>query len=91
MSGQVWLQERPEWCPHQDCLFRRRGQDAMCCGVLPKPEPHGAGLNYYRLCLNGADKDGGVFDLQINDTDIWYFGKMFKALRVDGKRGGNRP
>lgn len=78
---EVWLQERPKWCPHKDCRFRRRGQDSMCCGALPKPEPHDGGTNLYRLCLNGADKDGGVFDLQVNDTDIWYFRKMFSALR----------
>lgn len=76
----LWKQERPAWCTHKDCRFKRRAQDALCCGHLPEPEPHDGGFNIYRICLNGADKDGGVFDLQINKTDIYYLRKMFIAL-----------
>lgn len=78
-----WKQERPEWCPHSDCGFVRRAQDALCCGNLPKAEPHGEGFNIYRWCLNGADKGGDPFDLQINRTDIFWFRKMFNALLGD--------
>lgn len=76
---------RPDWCPHKDCRFKRRAQDAMCCGHLPELAPHEGGFNIYRLCLNKADKDGGVFDLQINKTDIYYFRKMFISLTEDTK------
>ena len=76
----VWKNERPEWCPHKDCKFKRRAQDAMCCGHLPKPEKHGDDTNIYRLCLNGVSDDGGVFDLQINRSDIYHFRRLFAAL-----------
>jgi len=44
-----WKQERPNWCPHTDCLFKRRVQDAMCGGHLPTPVEHDGGFNDYRL------------------------------------------
>lgn len=78
-----WKQERPDWCPHPTCLFKRRVQDAMCCGDLPEPAPHDGDENIYRICLNGAADNGGVFDLQVNDTDLGYFRWIFDAL--DGK------
>ena len=68
-----WKQERPDFCPHNDCLFKRRAMDDMCVGYLPKPEKHNGDINKYRWCLNGASDSEGVFDLQINDTDIWWF------------------
>ena len=78
-----WMQTRPDWCPYKDCRFKRRAQNAMCCGHLPKPVPHDVDFNIYRLCLNKMGKDGGVFDLQINKTDIYYFRKMFISLMED--------
>lgn len=60
-----WKQERPEWCPHQDCVFLRQSQGLLCGGHLPKPEPHDGDENTHRLCIKAA----GVFDLQINRTD----------------------
>ena len=78
--GKVWRQERPEWCPHQSCQFVRRVTDAMCCGNLPEPQEHDGDFNIYRLCLNGAADDGGVFDLQINKTDISWFRWLFNAV-----------
>lgn len=57
--------------------------DAICVGHLPKPEPHDGDENIHRWCLNGAADNGGVFDLQINNTDLWWFRQMFSAL--DGK------
>lgn len=75
-----WKQERPTWCPHQDCIFKRRVVDAMCAGHLPAPIEHDGGLNTYRLCLNGSADNGGVFDLQINHTDLWWFRSLFDAL-----------
>ena len=75
-----WKQERPTWCPHQDCVFSRRSQDALCGGRLPKPEPHDGDENTHRLCI----KAGEVFDLQVNKTDLGYFRWIFDAL--DGKK-----
>ena len=82
-ENKTWKQERPAWCPHPDCLFVRRAMDAICVGHLPKPEPHDGDENIHRWCLNGAADNGGVFDLQINNTDLWWFRQMFSAL--DGK------
>lgn len=78
--GEVWKQERPSWCPHTDCLFKRRVMDGMCCGDLPEPAPHDGDFNNYRFCLNGAADNGGVFDLQVNDTDLGWFRWIFDAL-----------
>lgn len=80
-----WKQERPKWCPHKDCLHKRRVQDALCGGHLPKPEPHDGDFNHYRFCINETcDPDSSkVFDLQVNNTDLYWFRSVFNAL--DGK------
>ncbi|KKN31810.1 hypothetical protein LCGC14_0820000, partial [marine sediment metagenome] len=83
MSEQ-WTQERPRWCPHTDCVFQRRAMDAMCGGELPESTEHDGGENTHRFCLNGAADDGGVFDLQVNATDLDWLRWIFDAL--DGKR-----
>lgn len=85
----IWHQERPSWCPHQDCNFAYRVQDAACGGVLPKPTPHDGDSNTMRFCLNGAADNGGVFDLQVNKTDLWWFSRTFKAMmaNLDGQTG----
>jgi hypothetical protein len=82
--GEAWKQERPAWCPHSTCAFRRRAQDAVCGGELPEPILHDGTPNTHRLCLNGADRDGGVLDLQVNRADLGYFRWIFDAL--DGER-----
>ena len=75
-----WKQERPAWCPHTDCRFLRRSQDALCGGELPQPVPHDADENTHRLCIRTDD----VFDLQVNATDLGYFRWILDAL--DGKK-----
>ncbi len=75
-----WKQIQPDWCPHKECLFRRRVMDDMCVGCLPKPEPHDGDFNDSRLCLNGVADNGGVFDLQINSSDVSWFRWVFNAL-----------
>jgi len=55
----------------------------MCCGRLPKPEPHDGDFNTHRFCLNNASDSGGAFDLQINKTDVWWFGQIFENIRKD--------
>ena len=81
--SETWVQERPTWCPHTDCIFKRRAMDNICGGELPEKQPHDGGFNDYRFCLNGAAENGGVFDLMVNDTDLGWFRWIFDAL--DGK------
>lgn len=76
----TWKQERPSWCPHTECLFRRRVQDALCGGELPAPEPHDEDHNTHRICINAGEP---VFDLQVNASDLERFRWVFDAL--DGK------
>jgi len=75
-----WKQERPSWCPHKSCLFKRRAMDDACVGDLPEPEEHDGDFNNHRFCLNGVSDSGGVFDLQINNSDLWWFRWLFQAL-----------
>lgn len=82
-----YRQERPAWCPHRDCVFRRRVTDAACGGELPKPEPHDGDLNTHRVCVNAPQdpeaKPGAIFDLQVNASDLDWLRWIFDAL--DGK------
>lgn len=71
-----WRQERPSWCPHETCVFRRRVMDDACGGELPQPEPHDGAMNTHRFCMNGVLHDGEVFDLQVNANDLdWLDGR----------------
>lgn len=83
-----WKQERPDWCKYQDCQFKRRVQDAFCCGDLPEPAPHNGDFNDYRICFCGSEKyrlDGFSGETyQVNDTDLEYLRWIFDAL--DGKK-----
>jgi len=74
-----WKHERPIWCPHQDCGFKRRAMDSLCGGKLPKPIEHDGDFNTHRLCI----KTNEVFDLQVNKTDLFWFKLIFKALEVE--------
>ena len=76
-----WKNERPVWCPHQDCKYRLRAQDAACVGYLATAVPHDGDMNIYRLCLCGVLPNNQVFDLQINDSDIYHFRRLFDALQ----------
>ena len=78
-----WKQERPSWCRYSDCKFKRRCQDALCCGELPEPEPHEGDFNYYRICINVEGDRAGV-DYCVNNTDINYLRWILDAL--DGKK-----
>jgi hypothetical protein len=56
-------------------------------GYLPEPVPHDKDTNIYRLCLNGVLPGDLVFDLQMNDSDIYHCRRLFEALQrgpVDG-------
>ncbi len=84
-----WKQERPDFCPHNDCLFKRRAMDNMCVGNLPEPIEHDGDFNIYRCCLNGTSDTGTVFDLQINDTDIFWFKWLLGALQPKSTEAGD--
>lgn len=72
-------QERPSWCPHQECLFVRSAQGSMCGGQLPEPTEHAGGVNTHHFCLS----EGGDSCYEVNDTDLEFFRWIFDAL--DGK------
>lgn len=63
--------KKPEWCLHNDCLFKLKSQNKMCIGELSKPEPHDDDFNTHRLCIDTRATGHGIFDLQINWTDVW--------------------
>ena len=72
---------KPSWCPHKDCICKSLRENKICGGHLPKPEPHGNDENIYRWCLKDALPNNEIFDLQINDTDIYAFKIMFDILQ----------
>jgi len=87
----TYKQERPVWCPHQDCQFRRRAMDSLCGGMLPKEvketdqfdQLH---VNDMRVCLNETHQpppNHKIVDFKVNDGDLDWFRFVFDAL--DGK------
>lgn len=81
-TTKIWKQERPFWCKHNGCIFKKRHQDALCGGQLPKPEEHNGDFNIHRFCIRF--ESGEVVDIQANDSDLDYFRSIFDAL--DGKK-----
>lgn len=80
-------QERPSWCPHNSCKFKRISQDKICGGDLPEHQPHDVGgplVNTYRFCLKNVLPNKEIFDLQVNDNDLQFFRWIFDSL--DGKK-----
>lgn len=86
VMSEVWKQERPLWCPHQSCIFKRRAMDSMCGGVLPEPQPHAGDENTYRLCLRqdstGSDH-GQIDDYQMNKSDFWWLRLVMEGVERD--------
>ena len=78
--------KKPIICPHVDCecLSTRQG---ICVGKLPKPVLHDGVMNTHRWCLLTAGENGGVFDLQVNWSDIWQFVTFFNIIaRNEGRK-----
>ncbi len=73
------INERPSWCPHENCLIFRCFQDTMCSGRLPEPVPHGTDFNDSRICLRHALPNDEIFDLQINKSDTYWFKLLFEV------------
>ena len=72
-----WKQERPEWCPHQDCRFCARSQDSICIGELPQSLDHAGVANTHRLCTRGAEDDGQwLHQVEWNRGDAWNFRRI---------------
>ena len=94
MEGTEYRQERPTWCPHQDCLFKRRVMDSICGGALPPGqanvkekdafgEDH---INDVRVCLNETHQpppNAKVVDFKMNPSDLDWIRFILDAL--DGK------
>ena len=85
-------QERPAWCPHTDCLFQRRAQDALCGGKLPggdlrETDEFGqVHVNDLRICMNETIQpppNAKVIDFKVNSSDLDWIRWIFDAL--DGK------
>ena len=70
---------RPIWCLHSDCNFIASSQNKICKGELPRPEPHGSDFNTHRFCLDTRETGHGIFDLQINSTDIYNICRILKV------------
>ncbi|MBW8034869.1 MAG: hypothetical protein FVQ79_04285 [Planctomycetes bacterium] len=70
----VYKNERPKWCPHAEaCNFQKQAVSLLCCGELPEPIEHDGDFNTHRFCINNTEDNFGVFDLQINKSDVWWF------------------
>ena len=65
----TWKQERPTWCPEQECIFKRRAMDSICGGHLPAARPHNGDANTFNLCLR---VDGRTDRYEMNKTDFWW-------------------
>lgn len=73
--AEIYKNERPRWCPHKDaCNFKKQAVDLLCCGELPEPIEHDGDFNTHRFCINNTEDNHGIFDLQINKSDVgWFF------------------
>lgn len=76
----TWKQERPTWCPHADCQFLARTQDAVCIGKLAQPSDHAGTPNTHRLCQRGAEDDGSwLHTVAWNRGDAWNMRRVIDA------------
>lgn len=78
--------DRPNWCPHKDCIFKCHSQMMVCVGVLAEPSPHDGDINTHRFCLHG-DKDDGewTFDLKVNKSDVWNITRILNCIAGSNK------
>lgn len=54
---------RPTWCPHIECAFRKRVGNLCCSGKLEQPQNS---LITHRLCLTGMQLDDGITELKLS-------------------------
>lgn len=74
------MEDRPDWCPHPECLFLMNSQDMVCTGKLPEQTPHDNDFNTHRICFDTRETHKEVFDLQINKTDSWHFKRHMENI-----------
>jgi len=77
------FQIRPDWCPHNDCIFKVHSQKLICVGKLPIPTDHGEhkGVNDHRFCLDERETGHGIHDLQLNWGDAWNMIRILKQIK----------
>ena len=75
------MKNKPKWCPHSDCIFKRTYQNCLCIGKLPKKVLHGTDYNTHRWCIKNALPNDEIFDLQINRSDVYWFELLFKFVK----------
>ncbi len=85
--SETWKNERPKWCPHLDCIHKILSQNKLCGGKLSKPVPHDNDFNDLRICLKGVLPNNEIFDLQVNKSDLYHFGRIFKVLKELSNEG----
>lgn len=73
--------ERPDWCPHKDCIFKSNRQNLMCVGKLPEPIKHNGTNNTHRLCFDERETGHGIHDLQMNWTDAWLLKQLLDFMK----------
>ena len=78
-----WKQERPAWCPHGDCGFVFRVQDAVCSGRLPVSEEHDGVDNTHRLCLRNQVEGELLAEISWNRTDAWHLLRLCEVVQAD--------
>ena len=83
MAPELYHTYQPDWCPHPDCVHIKTMVDTICGGRLTKPERHDDDFNTHRFCLKDAGGDGGVFDLQVNKSDLYWFSLLLGAIKDD--------
>jgi hypothetical protein len=74
------MSKRPKWCQHKNCIYITSNQDKMCCGKLFKSAPHDEDFNTHRFCLDTRETGHGVFDLQVNRTDVWLLKRLMNFI-----------
>ena len=72
---------RPDWCPHQDCIFKVHSQNLICVGKLPTPQDHDGIENTHRFCLDERETGHGVNDLQLNWGDAWNMIRILNQIK----------
>ncbi len=83
-----YKQERPDWCPKSDCLFKRRAGENLCGGCLPQPVKHLHSYNTFRICLKFSEDPPlefpccPVLPLMVNKGDLDCLRWIFDALDV---------
>ena len=83
VSGQVFSNKRPGWCPYPECEFLMNSQNRICTGKLKKVTTDGH-WNTHRFCLDERETGHGIHDLQINSGDAWHMVRHLIRIYENG-------